>query len=178
MNLQDPYEGSSQTKSAFTEADNPVAQIKLAGSYHQFFVYRKPNKIFMVRISWCWKAHCRPGAADRQPQGRQTALGEPQMDTFESSAVVQRPVAFNSGQTKPHSFSSCALFWHARFDFIYWPSPAYRRAAPRRSSHTCSFAPRCAPSKACSPKSWPAAQLGETGEEEEEIKSFTITSIC
>lgn len=106
MNLQDPYESSNQTKSAFTEADHPVAQIKLTGSHHPFFVYRKPNKIFMVRISLCWKAHCGPVAADRRPQGRQTALGEPQMDTFESSAV-----ASNSGRMKPQSFSSRPLFY-------------------------------------------------------------------
>lgn len=171
MNLQDLYESSNRTKPAFTEADNPVAQIKLTGSYRPFFVYRKPNKIFMVRISSCRKAHCRPVAADRQPQGRQTALGEPQMDTFESSALVQRPVALNSSQMKPQSLSSCPAFYMPGSTSFSGSSPPYHRPAPRRSSHTRSFAPRCAPSNACLQKSWPAAQLGERGKGEEEIKS-------
>lgn len=56
-----------------------------------FILHIKPSHIFMVCKSWFRNGHCNYITPDRQPQGRLSAWGGPQMDTLVWCVVSQAP---------------------------------------------------------------------------------------
>lgn len=85
---------ASETKLAFPEADHPVAHWLFF--FVCLFIETPPNKIFYgSHFLAPKKLIAGPSQQTRRPQGRQTAVGAPQMDTFEGR--VARPAAVTWG---------------------------------------------------------------------------------
>lgn len=71
-----------------------------------FILHIKPSHIFMVSKSWFRNGHCNYITPDRQPQGRLSAWGGPQMDTLVWCVVSQAPLPGSRGLWAYHEVHS------------------------------------------------------------------------